>query len=602
MKGCTVVYFLLVLLLSTAALAEPQLVARIDVARLMQHSVGVRTLLASAIPSAETQHTTTGTTLTLYREAGTVVFSPAYPVLTAGTKLTLKLQGLAPAEVEVYPRHTETIAWQPENNSLTALQAGESEVVFIIAKTLHILPLQVQAAPVQLASSHATPAEPALPASLWQAQLEQSSPLHAPPQRAQRATKESLIFKLERAQVAYRQVEIQVVDERTTASAHYPVSGMQVSLLGSSLQLRTDARGVVRIAAVPEEARLLLKLHDPQGRYMPAWQEIFVRKQQGRYRLTVRRELSFAALQTIVGRSQDTRLASLCAVLAGTQGETDFVVTSDVPADGVYYFNRLQLLAPQQQATGQDNRFCLFNVAPGPLTLFIADAEGQHRAVFTVGLAAGHHREEIFTLREGQAYRSWLAIAADMHRPVQGQATEEIVDFVQMRMVGDDSYLAKAADGLLETAPIWHRGRSHAVTRDAEFEDTLYQFTDTAPVGFVPLLLRGLIENTALLANTTHDASLGSAVIEYGARQGEDAAAVSLRLVDTEGRDVHTAWAVQEGGVTRSVFLNLNYGEYQVIAQNADGYWLAAGTVFVYSETVSFLRTGAAVVYRGKKP
>ena len=64
---------------------------------------------------------------------------------------------------------------------------------------------------------------------------------------------------------------------------------------------------------------------------------------------------------------------------------------------------------------------------------------------------------------------------------------------------------------------------------------------------------------------------------------------------------MQAAGAMQDGGVTRSVFLNLDYGVYQVIAQNSDGYWLAAGTVVVYNETVSFLRTGAAVVY-GKTP
>ena len=114
----------------------------------------------------------------------------------------------------------------------------------------------------------------------------------------------------------------------------------------------------------------------------------------------------------------------------------------------------------------------------------------------------------------------------------------------------------------------------------------------------MPLLLRGFIENTTLLAEEVYDATRGSVVIEHGARQDEDATAVSLRLIATDGKEMRTAWATQEGNVTRSVFLNLDYGVYQVIAQNADGYWLAAGTVVVYSDTVSFLHTGAAVVYR----
>ena len=605
MKGHTIIYFLIIFLLSTtSALAKPQLVASVEVEQLMRGSFSMRALLADKAYIAEPRVAKkTGMTLTLRRENGAVSFTPAHPQLTVGQRLTiLELEsgkklaelGSGKGKLEVYPRDENVVFWRAQDSSLTALQAGETEVIFIVAKTLHILPVRVQAAPVAKAL-----AELESKAAVGNARfLARSS--HSGLGRVAELELGKGRFQLERAQIAYHSVEIQVVDERTAANRRYPVSGMRVSLLGSNLRLRTDARGVVRIADVPEKARLLLKLYDPQGRYMPAMQEIFVQKRQARYQLTARREVSFSTMQTIVGRSQDTRLASLCAVLAGTQGETGFRVDSDELADGAYYFNQLQLLAPQQQATGKDNRFCLFNIDPGPLTLFVADADGQRRAVFTVGLAAGHHSEEIFTLTEGRPHRNWLAVADDMHRPLHGQETEDIVDFVQMRLVGDDSYLAKVENGLLETthAPAWHRGRSYAVTRDAEFEDTLYQFTDQTRTGLVPLLLRGFIENTALLAEEVHDATLGSVLIEHGAQQGEDAAAVSLRLIAADGKEMHTAWATQEGSVTRSVFLNLDYGVYQVIAQNADGYWLAAGTVVVYSETVSFLRTGAAVVYR----
>lgn len=586
-KCLAIAYFLIILLLSTttALRAEPQLIAKVAVERLMRDDFSMRMLLTD---TTQMPHTVKADLrLSLHRNAGAVSFSPAHPVLRVGQSLTVQLQGVEAEEVEVYPRDEELVAWRAEDGSLSARRAGETEVIFIVAQTLHILPLQVQPAASALTLVERIESDLELPAAKH---------LLAPPPPRRALSKG--FFKLERAQVAYRSVEIQVVDERTTAQARYPVSGLQVSLLGSNLQLRTDARGVVRIAALPHTARLLLKLHDPQGRYVPAWQEIFVQRAQHRYQLTVRRDVSFSTMQTIAGHSQDARLASLCAVIAGEQGEAGYVVESDVAADGAYYFNQLQLLAPRQQGTGKDNRFCLFNVDPGPVTLFIDDAEGRRRAVFTVGLAAGHHSEEIFTLTEDRPHRSWLAVTDDMHRPLHGQSAEGLVDFVQMRMIGDDRYLSKVNNGLLETAsPAWHRGRSYAVTRDAEFEDTLYQFAAAAPVGLVPLLIRGFIENIALLAEEVHDAERGSVVIEHGAQQGEDAAAVSLRLISAAGEEMRTAWATQEGGVTRSVFLNLDYGVYQVIAQNADGYWLAAGTVVVYNETVSFLRTGAAVTH-----
>ena len=602
MKGHAIIYFLITFLLSTtcfhlargaerheqAVRAEPRLLASVEIERLMHATFSMRSLLADEAGATQPRAEVTqprgrqaGLTLTLHHENGAVSFTPARPVLTAGQRV--QVQGAGSEDIEVYPRDEDILSWHTTDSTLEAGQAGETEIIFIVNKTLHILPVQVRDEPAALLTEEDEPSQPA---------TRQLADIPTPVA----SSGERHGTMLTRAQVAYRTVEIQVVDERTTDNARYPVSGMRVSLLGSTLRLRTDARGVVRIADVPDAARLLLKLHDPQGRYVPAVQEIFVRQEQARYRLTVRRDVSLSTMQTIVGRSQDARLASLCGVIAGTQGETGFAVESDVPADGAYYFNQLQLLAPQQQATGMDNRFCLFNVDPGPLTLFISDAEGQRRGVFTVGLAAGHHSEETFTLAEAEPYRSWLAVADDMHRPLHGHESEGLVDFVQMRLLGDTHYLPKVADGLLETTPTWHRGRSYAVTNDAEFEDTLYQLAATPQAGLVPLLLRGFIENTALLAEEVHDAALGSVVVEHGAQQGEDAAAMSLRLLDMQGNEMRTAWARQEGGVTRSVFLNLDYGVYQVIAQNADGYWLAAGTVVVYNETVSFLRTGAAVV------
>ena len=600
MKGHVIIYFLIIFLLSTTvsftAQAKPHLLASVEVEKLMHTTFSMRSLLTDEANEAEViqPRMQQQAGLTVRYENGAVSFTPARPVLTKGQRLNVLVRGASKANVEIYPRNEDMLTWQAKDNTLEALQAGETEIIFIVAKTLHILPVQVQAAPM-VQSKSKTLAARAAPALL---STEDEPRLPATAQLIDLPTPSTGRFKLERAQVAYRTVEIQIVDERTSDEARYPVSGLRVRLLGSTSQLRTDARGVVRIADVPDAARLLLKLHDPQGRYMPAVQEIFVQRGQARHQLTVRRDVSFSTMQTIVGRSQDARLASLCGMIAGTQGETGYVVESDVPADGAYYFNQLQLLAPRQQATGKDNRFCLFNVDPGPLTLFISDAEGQRRGVFTVGLAAGYHSEETFTLAEAEPHRSWLAVADDMHRPLHGHESEGAVDFVQMRMVGDAHYLPKVADGLLETTPSWHRGRSYAVTNDAEFEDTLYQFAATPQAGLVPLLLRGFIENTALLAEEVHDATLGSVVVEYGARQGEDAAAVSLRLVDMQGKEMRTTWARQEGSVTRSVFLNLDYGVYQVIAQNTDGYWLAAGTVVVYNETVSFLRTGAAVVSR----
>ena len=584
MKGLVIIRYLIIFLLfaTPAVFAQSQLLTQVAVERLMANSFTMRSLLHADVPPAVA--TKTATTLRLSRDAGQVHFYPARPTITAGEQLQVQVRGVSAAEIEVYPRDQGIVTWQADNKSLTAVAAGTTEIIFIVAKTLHILPLQVRAAARPLAT-------------LVQQELALPPPVLVAPPPASSAGH----FKLERAQVAYRNIEIQVIDERSSATAHYPVSGMQVRLLGSRLRLQTDARGVVSIAAVPAAARLLLQLHDPRGRYVAALQEVYVHDKRRRYQVTVQRDLSFSTMQRIIGRSQDARLASFCAVLTGTQGEYGFRVTSDAAADGAYYFNQLQLLAPQQTATARNNRFCLFNIDPGPLTLFITDAEGQRRAVFTVGLAAGYHVEETFALAEHQPYRSWLAVAADLHRPLHGQQGQgdAIVDFVQMRMVGDDRYLTKVANGLLETpqAPDWHYGRSYVVTSAAEFEDALYQLTDRARVGLVPLLVRGFIENTALLAEQVHDATLGSVVIEHGARPGEDAEAVALRLITADGRELPAVWSTQAHNVTRSVFLNLDYGVYQVVAENDDGHWLAAGTVVVYNETTSFLRTGTAVVY-----
>lgn len=584
----------LLLINSSLLTAKPlQLVASVAVDQLGEFTLS--SLLAQKRDQAKP-------VLVVEKTPAGVVFHPADISLATQEKISLRPVGLEAGDIEVYPRDDTIVKWDRARGSLTAVNAGATEIIFIIAGKLHILPIQTRESETrELVQEIQTPADDLqLPEITSLDNLPSGHSMHGETLTslrrpvARKNAKEGR-FVRRKASISYRDIEIQLVDVRSGPDTIYPIGGLQVRLTGSTLQLRTDSRGLVRAGDVPANSRIMVTFSDPQGRYVAGAQEIFVRPDVRRYRIIALRDLALTTMNTITGQAQDQRLASMCGAM---DVEGDYTVEVDAPAAGVYYFNHIGLLDPRLRTTAAHTRFCVLNVDPGPLTVFVSDRDERRVGMFTVGLLAGHHTEERFTLAANSPFRTWVAASTEIYLPAAAQIKDNsIVDFVQMRMIGEDDYLTKVEDGLLEfLSPDYHRDRSFILAHDAEFESVLYQILPRQKPSTIPLFPRGFVESMALLAEEVYDPAKGAVVVEHGKVTGQGENVVLLRLIDQNGVDVRGN-SFQEDEITRGVFLNLAYGVYQLIVQTREGEWLSAQTLMVYDETTSWIRTGSSMSY-----
>ena len=102
----------------------------------------------------------------------------------------------------------------------------------------------------------------------------------------------------------------------------------------------------------------------------------------------------------------------------------------------------------------------------------------------------------------------------------------------------------------------------------------------------------------AIYAQAVHDPTLGSVLAEYGVRERGDNPSITFRLVDAYGQTVGEPWYYADKPTTRAIFFNVPAGAYSLLVETADGYWLGADTVLVYSETNSYIRIGSRIKFQ----
>lgn len=540
--------------------------------------------------TANTGLSQTEQSLRIYRHAedNGVRFSLGHIEIQQGSRLPLAIEGYQHDEVEIYVRDQGIASLQ--DDALFAESVGSSEIIFIVAKTLHILPLTVTA-------HRATPsAVIELPDEL--ADKEKiSEPADADSNNKQHDQR----FSVEAQSALYGEIELQVVDERSYDSYYYPVDNIDMRIVGAdAMELRTDAQGKVRIAGMPLQGRVLVEFSDPLGRYVSGFQEITLEPSQRTYRLVALRTLTDDSMAASSGKVRHARLASMCGELE--QSEESFSIETDAPADGVFYFNKLGLLDLRQRNTSAFPRFCILNADPGPMTVFVKDEQGETVGVFNVGLAAGHHSEETFKL--------WLDTDVELQVRLATRGItsyrHQLLESAELRMLGATDSLSFANAGVISTYPSYHQQRSHVLVEDPNFEQTLHALelqgetsepseTSAAPV--LSLLPRGALAHIALQANVSYDASMGSVQAEIGYEDADD-----IRLINAYGREFAPTWLEQRTDAITTTFLNLTFGVYQLLVRNSSGHWLAVQTVMVYNEAVSQLRVGNTLRYSNYAP
>lgn len=426
--------------------------------------------------------------------------------------------------------------------------------------------------------------------------------------------REAQRFAGDQQSLKYKNITVQIIDERSQPSAGriYPAAGAEVRIIGTEFVGKTDAAGHLTIRDVPADARLTFLVDDPNDAVRPAISELSTGSEddQSVKRIRVLRTFTFETFASIAGSVQAAGYGSLCmTVLDHHNGNTKPVagiaVGLDVAAEGPFYFNDYGFLDRSQHATGNDGRVCFFNALPGPAAASLFSGQ-DHMATLPVAISENRHLEQELDLADERQLQVRLAAMASAHvqlsRDERAANTFHTVDMIDLIPLGTDDPMEQLAPGHISSSyPLLPAsdGRLRAFAQAAEFEPAIYTFASDERDQVVPLLPRGFIEDMSLYAQVAHDPALGSVVVEYGHVTGlEPGDAISMRLIDSEGRDAGTGWYFSDAPVTKAIFFNVPAGVYTLIVETRDGYWLTADTLFVYNETVSYQRLGNALRYR----
>ena len=411
---------------------------------------------------------------------------------------------------------------------------------------------------------------------------------------------------LDRSAVLYGTLSLQVTDDRSSPADGkiYPAPNIDVRLIGTELKARTDATGHVTIRDVPLGSHFQVRLDDPNAALRPSLVE--VEAQAGVARVRMLRSFVFEALQNIIQSAQNTNLGSYCGSVVASEPkgtpQQGIQISIDAPHEGPFYFNRYGFPDRAQAATGPDGRFCFLNVATGPAALSVT-YPNKYVETFTVPIYSGRHVDEDLVLGHDKTLRTRLVAMPSAHEQLSGAQSDGVryspIDMADLIPLGSDDPMMQIASGVVQTQdeiPIVS-GKVRAMARAAEFEPVLYQYKEGARQPVTPLIPRGFVEDLALYAQVAHDPEQGSVLVEFGHPKGLDDS-VNMRLLDQYGRDVGDGWYFSDQPMTKAMFFNVNPGIYTILAETKDRYWLAADSVYVYNETVSYLNLGSELRYR----
>ncbi|MEI6397616.1 MAG: hypothetical protein WCO71_02490, partial [Pseudomonadota bacterium] len=175
----------------------------------------------------------------------------------------------------------------------------------------------------------------------------------------------------------------------------------------------------------------------------------------------------------------------------------------------------------------------------------------------------------------------------------------DIVDQADIYAVGSGQLMVPVDEGIMTTATavLPMKGRVWTVSASPDFETSVQAVAVRAPTArqVSTLIPNGFISDMSVFAQTTHNSDNGSVVVEHGNFQGLGGESVKMRLVDVFGRDIGDGWYFADQPVSKAIFFNVPAGVYALVVETGSGHWIAADTVMVYSESVSFAKTGGQI-------
>ena len=560
-------------------------------------------------------------------EGGKIEFSGDH--LTRFVELDKNLKA---SEWSVFVRDSSIVTWDEAARSLTSKKSGSTEMFVVTPGRISIIPLivggnnrtsktlvrndalqmmQVASGLASLDGLDRAAAQTSLAASITQ-----GSQVTSPADLAINETVTQLgsdglaaygqVVRA-KAKVSFDSVRLQLVDERSTvAGQSYPLSGVRVKVAGTDFSEVTNARGEVELREIPTGSRILVEITDDRGHVMPQATEIAADRdgvaRTISHRVRTRRFSSLDLIARSGGVVQDMRKSSFCGILHnGAHAQADVSVALDVYANGPFYFNNLGLVDLRRSGTGGDGQFCFFNVEPGPVTVSIRRPNEKYQLSGLLGLIPGRHTEEAIDLSDAKHLTTTATAIPGANEQLGSDLARanrrDLIEQAELFAVGSGNLMVSMEQGFFTTPsrvlPI--KGRVWTVSSTQDFETVVQPLmaktTTTRQIS--TLIPNGFISDMAVFANTTHDLSLGSVLVEHGHLAGHGNESVKFRLVDFTGRDVGDGWYFSDNPVTKAVFFNVPPGVYSLIVETADGHWISADTTVVYSESVSFVKTGS---------
>lgn len=560
-------------------------------------------------------------------EGGKILFS------RQDLKMSVRLSDSAKiSDWSVFVRDASIIEWSALDKTLTSKRSGDTEMFVVTPGRISIIPIKVApatrekekdnalagltvaqiapglasldgldraAAPGNLTAAFAQSQQPNIPADLGvQERVTQLG--------AEGLAAAGQVVRA-KAKVTFDSIRLKLVDERSQVQGQYfPVSGIRVKVAGTDFSEITDARGEVEIRDVPTGSRLLVEITDDRGYVMPQVTEI-ASDRDGIARTIPQavRTRRFSSLDFIArsgGVVQDMRKSSLCTTVQdGSLAQADVNVALDVYANGPFYFNHLGLVDLRRTATGQNGLACFFNVEPGPVTISMSRKNDKAKLSGLLGLVPGRHSEESIDLAFARHVTTTVTAVSSANEQLGSDLARankrDVIEQADLFAVGSGHLMVSVEDGMFTTPsrviPI--KGRVWTVGTAPDFETVVQPITARSPLmrQISTLVPNGFVADMATFANTIHDLNLGSVFVEHGHLSGHGLESIKYRLVDSAGKDVGDGWYFSDNPVTKAIFFNVPPGVYALMVETADGHWISSDTTVVYSEAVSFIKTGS---------
>ncbi len=522
----------------------------------------------------------------------------------------------------IFVRNNKLISWDHNTQELRALKAGNTELYLVVGKDMHIVPatIKLPSSPLEMTVSSDLDNLDGVFNSAANAALYPGVAAIKPPSADnseviqskadtiasvdQRENDRKSVITGAAKKVMYRDVDLQIVDERTAVKAKkiYPVSGVQLRVAGTEFVGETDVTGHITIPDMPEDSRFLIYLDDPSGFSYPATIEISTQGEPAMIRATVLRSMAFDALTSIAGVVQNAEFGSICGSLKDFENDLQPVsetsVQLDIDAEGPYYFNRYGYLDVGMASTGPDGRFCFFNVPSGPVAATLS-YESEQFALVPLAIIAGRHLEESIFIGVTQKLQTNIAAVSTAHEQLGSNTilanAMRPIDFADLVPFGPSGPMIPLKDGLLDSSELvfGHGGRILAISQTAEFESVVYSYAVDASENFTPFYPRGFLEDMSLFAQTTVEQGMGTIIAEHSPMLGQEPGPAQILVYDQFDRQMQDGWVYQDMPTSKVIYFNLPAGVYQVISKTEGGDWVSARTAFVYSDTISHVRTGS---------